>query len=181
MPSHFPNQNVEHECFHCAFQIFHIFVGSVYLTNQKFFCFHELVTKMGYLLWLYKQWHLPVASLLFCDLLFALHVLKTRMKFAATFVCDNNKRSIKRQQHFGESLLLCDILFVRRFLKREGYLCICTGPLFTKRTDVLKQDLAKSRSREIRLIIIVSLCNLTGISAALLPRCLSNSRAIGNV
>ena len=26
-----------------------------------------------------------------------------------------------------------------------------SGPLFTKRTDVLRQDLAKSRSREIRV------------------------------
>ena len=57
------------------------------------------------------------------------------------------------------------------------------GPLFTKRTDVLPQTLAKSRSREIGCYDdhIALLWNLTGISAALLPRFLSNYRAIGKV
>ena len=56
------------------------------------------------------------------------------------------------------------------------------GVLFTKRTDVLPLKLLnfQSRSHEIG-IIIVSLWNLTGISAVLLPRCLSNFEAIGKV
>ena len=49
-------------------------------------------------------------------------------------------------------------------------------PLFTKRTVVLLQDLAK-----LVVLMTVSLWNLTGISAALLPRCLSTFRAIGKV
>ena len=52
------------------------------------------------------------------------------------------------------------------------------GPLFTKRKDVLPQDLGKSRSREIHVWTLQSLWNLTGTSAATLSRCLSNFRAI---
>ena len=54
-----------------------------------------------------------------------------------------------------------------------------TGPLFTKRMDVLPQDLVKSRSHEIRCYN--DRIALTGISEALLPRCLSNFRAIWQV
>ena len=49
-------------------------------------------------------------------------------------------------------------------------------PLF-----VLPHDLVKSRSREIGSYDDLNTLNLTGISAALLPRCLSNCRTIGKV
>ena len=49
-------------------------------------------------------------------------------------------------------------------------------PQFAKWTGILPQDLAKSRRFEFRLF--QSLRNLTGTSAAALPRCLSNFRAI---
>ena len=52
------------------------------------------------------------------------------------------------------------------------------GPLFTKRTDVVPQDLAvKSPSREIRFCIFQSLWHMTGSSATALSRCLSNFKA----
>ena len=53
-----------------------------------------------------------------------------------------------------------------------------SGPLFTKRTYVLPQDLMKSRSREIRFCLFQSLWNLTGTSATALLRRLSNFKAI---
>ena len=42
-------------------------------------------------------------------------------------------------------------------------------------------NLVKSRIRKIDVMMTVSLWNLAGISAALLPRCLSNFRRIGKV
>ena len=54
----------------------------------------------------------------------------------------------------------------------------CPGPLFTKRTDVLLQEPVKYRSRKIRVQTFQSLCNLTGTTAAALPRCQSNFWAI---
>ena len=51
--------------------------------------------------------------------------------------------------------------------------------LFTWRWDILPPNLVKSRSRAtLHVIMIVSLCNFTGVSAALLPRCMVNLRAI---
>ena len=55
------------------------------------------------------------------------------------------------------------------------------GPLFTKRTRVLPQNPVKSPRREIGCHSDVLLWHLTGISAAVLSRCLSNVRAIGKV
>ena len=52
---------------------------------------------------------------------------------------------------------LFEIIHPNASLHWGGYYCYLldknleTGPLFTKRTDVLPQDLAKSRSREIRV------------------------------
>ena len=56
-----------------------------------------------------------------------------------------------------------------------------TGPLITKRTDVLWHDLVKPRSREIGCIMFVSLWNWAGVLAALLPRCMSNVKEIRNI
>ena len=53
-----------------------------------------------------------------------------------------------------------------------------SGPLFIKPADDLPQDLAKPRSPVIRVWTSQSLRNLTGTSAAALPRCLSIFRAI---
>ena len=61
--------------------------------------------------------------------------------------------------------------------KVKEYEHFTAGALFTERTHVLSQDLLKSRSR-FEFILFQSLCNLTGKSAAALPRCQSNYRAI---
>ena len=59
-----------------------------------------------------------------------------------------------------------------------------TGLPFTKRADVLPPNLEKSRSREvgyynsIYIMMIISVWNLTVLSAALLPMCLPNFTAI---
>ena len=52
------------------------------------------------------------------------------------------------------------------------------GPLFTKRWGVIPPNL---EAAIFDVIMVVSLWNLTCISAALLPRCLSNFGAIGKV
>ena len=51
-------------------------------------------------------------------------------------------------------------------------------PPFTERTDVLPQDLVKSRGRDILVHTSQSPCNLTGTPATALPRCLSNFGAM---
>ena len=52
-------------------------------------------------------------------------------------------------------------------------------PLFTKRMDVLPEDLVKSRCRKVRVYTLSqSLWKLTGTSTAALPRCLLNFRAM---
>ena len=58
---------------------------------------------------------------------------------------------------------------------------VCTGPLFTKWSDVLRPNSWSREATRLDVIKIVSLWNLTDISAATLPGCLPNSRAIGNV
>ena len=70
-------------------------------------------------------------------------------------------------------------LFLQAYPTRNQANIPETGPLFTKRTDVLLQDLAKSRRLDV--IMIVSLWNLTDISAALLSRYLPYITAIGKV
>ena len=55
------------------------------------------------------------------------------------------------------------------------------GPIFTKRYDVLLPNLVKTRSPRLGIKTTVSLWNLTGVSTAVLPRCLSNFRAIRKV
>ena len=61
-----------------------------------------------------------------------------------------------------------------------NFLANWPGALFTKRTDVLPQDYVKYRSQGggVEFRLFQSLCKLTGTSAALLPRCLSNFRVI---
>ena len=56
-----------------------------------------------------------------------------------------------------------------------------TVSLFTKRSDVLPPHFTKFRSREMGCLMIVSVCNLTDISAMSLLWLLSNCRAIGKV
>ena len=56
-----------------------------------------------------------VASLLFCDLLFSLHVLDMRIKFASTVVCDNNRMHCKTAEFWSESAI--------------GWLAICPSRL----------------------------------------------------
>ena len=67
----------------------------------------------------------------------------------------------------------CDMYFL---CIKCDIICVVLG-----RTDVISQGLVKSRSRDIGCLMMISLWNLTGISAALLPRSLSNFRAIGKV
>ena len=59
-----------------------------------------------------------------------------------------------------------------RYTPSDNNAAAAPGPLFTKRTDVLPQDLGKSRSRKIR--VWTFLVALTGTSAA----ALSNFKAI---
>ena len=53
-----------------------------------------------------------------------------------------------------------------------------SGPLLTKRTDVLRQDLASLEAVRFGFKHFPSLWKLTGTLAAPLPRCLLNFRAI---
>ena len=56
-----------------------------------------------------------------------------------------------------------------------------SGSLFNKQADVLTHDSWSPEAAKLDTIMIIPLWNLTGISAALLPRCLSNFREIGKV
>ena len=57
-----------------------------------------------------------------------------------------------------------------------------SSPRFTKCTETsYRQILWRLEAARLDVMMIVSLWNLTGISAALLPICLSNFRAIGKV
>ena len=55
------------------------------------------------------------------------------------------------------------------------------GPLFTKRQDVLRSDLEKSRRREIGCYNDCIALKFDRLSAAALPSYLLNFRTIGNV
>ena len=67
-------------------------------------------------------------------------------------------------------------------IKKDRYIYPAhSGPRFTKRTDILPRDFVRSEAARLDVVIMASLWTLTGIAAALLPRCLSNFRAIKKI
>ena len=64
----------------------------------------------------------------------------------------------------------------------QGLYCApCQGLYSLRRKTYYSQILWNLEGARLEVIMIISIVNLTGTSAALLPRCLSNLRAIGKV
>ena len=63
----------------------------------------------------------------------------------------------------------------------KGRYCLWVLPVLTKRTDVLPSNLQSLDAARLGVVTIISLWNLTGISAAQLSRCLSDSRTIEKI
>ena len=81
---------------------------------------------------------------------------------------------------------LFQVVYPKTLNQRSAIACLprlltTTGPLFTSgRTSYRRISWSRVAARS-NVIIIVSLWNLTGISTALPPRCLSNFRAVVKV
>ena len=75
--------------------------------------------------------------------------------------------------HYDVIVMTCDMFRCSPFCRAVCTILFTSGPLFTKRTDVLPQDLVKSRSRAIRVetfpIAALKFDRHIGSSAAELP------------
>ena len=101
-------------------------------------------------------------------------------------VCFISPPTIRGDENRGPTHLLFSAMASKRHHPCDkGVTCLWTlflgrvsGSIFTKRTDVLPQDFVKSRSQEILVSIfsIVPKCNRH--LGTVLPRCLSNYRAL---
>ena len=139
---------------------------------QKFCRNESILTKwyfnVNWLRTLFGRTYLPPPKPAFSAFVGVFHA-SHKVTLAFRWISINTRHGYCRVQ------LLVHFWQVQKVLKHVKSLDFCSlsgGPPF-------RQISLKSRRLDVR--IIVSLWNLTGISTALLPKCLSNFRANGNV